>query len=101
DANAVRHRAVQLATLAGTGVDIANGGWGKGSFLRWNRAHNDVTRAGKVIAREAGVTTREFIPGRAVDAFDQYYSRKGKQRPVVANHILVPGRLPAHFAPSK
>ena len=34
-------------TLADQGVDIANGGWGKGSFLRWNRARNDVTKAGQ------------------------------------------------------
>ena len=59
-----------LEELADQGVDIANGGWGKGSFLRWNRARNDVARAGKVIAREAGRPAHEFCPGRRLDAFD-------------------------------
>ncbi len=71
DAQAATHRSVELEDLADQGVDIANGGWGKGSFLRWNRAHNDVTKAGKVIAREAGTPTREFCPGRRLDFFDQ------------------------------
>ena len=54
DAQAATHRSVELERLADQGVDIANGGWGKGSFLRWNRARNDVSKAGKVIAQEAG-----------------------------------------------
>ena len=94
DANAAKHRSVELEQLADQGVDIANGGWGKGSFLRWNRARNDVAKAGKVIARETGQPAREFCPGRRLDAFDQYYSHRQKQKLVVANHTVRPESLP-------
>ena len=82
---AATHRSVELERLAHQGVDIANGGWGKGSFLRWTRARNDVAKAGKIIAAEAGRPAREFCPGRRLDAFDQYYSHRQKQKLVVAN----------------
>jgi processive 1,2-diacylglycerol beta-glucosyltransferase len=94
DAQAATHRSVELEDLADQGVDIANGGWGKGSFLRWNRARNDVTKAGNIIAREAGTPTHEFCPGRRLDAFDQYYSHRQKQKLVVANFTVRPERLP-------
>ena len=98
DAQAATHRSVELEDLADQGVDIANGGWGKGSFLRWNRARNDVAKAGKVIAREAGTPTREFCPGRRLDAFDQYYSHRQKQKLVVANFTVRPESLPERAA---
>jgi len=101
DARAVAHRSVELEHLASQGVDIANGGWGKGSFLRWNRARNDVARAGKLIAQEAGHPAREFCPGRRLDAFDQYYSHRQKQRLVVANHTVRPESLPARLESGK
>lgn len=94
DAQAATHRSVELEELADQGVDIANGGWGKGSFLRWNRAHNDVTKAGRVIAREAGTPTREFCPGRRLDFFDQMLSRRYNQKLVVANFTVRPESLP-------
>jgi processive 1,2-diacylglycerol beta-glucosyltransferase len=97
DAQAVTHRSVELETLADQGVDIANGGWGKGSFLRWTRARNDVSKAGKLIAAEAETTVREFCPGRRLDAFDQYYSHHQKQKLVQANHMLRPENLPTHL----
>ena len=84
----------ELEDLADQGVDIANGGWGKGSFLRWNRARNDVARAGKVIAEEAGEPAREFCPGRRLDAFDQYYSHRQKQKLVRANYTVRPENMP-------
>jgi processive 1,2-diacylglycerol beta-glucosyltransferase len=101
DARAATHRSVQLELLADQGVDIANGGWGKGSFLRWNRAHNDVSKAGKVIAEEAGQPAREFCPGRRLDAFDQYYSHRQKQKLVQANHTFRPESLPTHLESGK
>lgn len=101
DARAVAHRSDELEQLADQGVDIANGGWGKGSFLRWNRARNDVARAGKLIAREAGQPAREFCPGRRLDAFDQYYSHRQKQKLVVANHTVRPESLPARLESGK
>ncbi len=94
DAHAAEHRSVELEHLADSGVDIANGGWGKGSFLRWNRARNDVAKAGTIIAREAGQPAREFCPGRRLDAFDQYYSHRQKQKLVVADHTIRPESLP-------
>jgi processive 1,2-diacylglycerol beta-glucosyltransferase len=101
DAQAATHRSVQLERLADQGVDIANGGWGKGSFLRWNRARNDVSKAGKLIAQEAAQPVREFCPGRRLDAFDQYYSHRQKQRLVLANHTVRPEGLPAHLESGK
>ncbi len=101
DAQAAAHRSTELVRLADQGVDIANGGWGKGSFLRWNRARNDVAKAGKVIAQEAGEPAREFCPGRRLDAFDQYYSHEQKQKLVVANHTIRPENLPDHVEAGK
>jgi processive 1,2-diacylglycerol beta-glucosyltransferase len=101
DAQAATHRSVELEDLADQGVDIANGGWGKGSFLRFTRARNDVAKAGKVIAQEAGAPTREFCPGRRLDAFDQYYSHREKQKLVVANFTVRPESLPARLQQGK
>ena len=101
DARAATHRSVELEMLADRGVDIANGGWGKGSFLRWNRAHNDVSKAGKLIAQEAGQPAREFCPGRRLDAFDQYYSHRQKQKLVQANHTVRPESLPTRLESGK
>ncbi len=101
DARAASHRSVALEDLADQGVDIANGGWGKGSFLRWNRAHNDVTKAGKVIAQEAGRPAREFCPGRRLDFFDQLLSHRYKQKLVQANFTLRPESLPQQVESGK
>jgi hypothetical protein len=101
DAQAASHRTVELEELADEGVDIANGGWGKGSFLRWNRARNDVARAGEIIAEEAGEPTREFCPGRRLDAFDQYWSHRQKQKLVVANFTVRPENLPEELESGK
>jgi UDP-N-acetylglucosamine:LPS N-acetylglucosamine transferase len=101
DARAAEHRSVALETLAHEGIDIVNGGWGRGSFLRWNRARNDVAKAGKLIAEEAGQRAHEFCPGRRLDAFDAYYSHSQKQRLVVANHTLRPESLPARLESGK
>jgi processive 1,2-diacylglycerol beta-glucosyltransferase len=101
DAQAATNRSDELERLADEGVDIANGGWGKGSFLRWNRARNDVSKAGQLIAREAGRPAREFCPGRRLDAFDQYYSHRQKQKLVLANHMVRPESLPAHLETGK
>lgn len=86
----------ELAPLAADGVDIANGGWGQGRFLRWNRAHDDCMRAWKMIAARAGVIAREFVPGRRVDGFDQIYCRGGgrRQRLIEANVTFSPTAVP-------
>ncbi|HSO94684.1 MAG TPA: glycosyltransferase [Acidimicrobiia bacterium] len=86
----------QLAPLAADGIDIANGGWGQGRFLRWNRAHDDCMKSWRAIAARSGVSAREFVPGRRIDGFDQIYCRSGKrkQRLVEANTTFRPERLP-------
>lgn len=93
DAMAVQGRASLLAVLASSGVDVANGGWGERqeTLLRWNRAKKDVDKAGKVIARQVGEPAHEFVPGRRVDAFDQWYSRREKQKLVVPDVIFKAG----------
>jgi hypothetical protein len=101
DADAARNNRHALELLAARGVDIANGGMGHGSFLRWNRAHNDVAKAGKLLAAEAGYAPHEFCPGRRVDAFDQYYAHGQRQKLVVANRTMRPENLPTHLQDRK
>jgi hypothetical protein len=83
----------RLETLAEEGIHIGNGGWGQSHFLRWNRAHDDCRKAGQTIAQTAGIRTpREFVPGRRLDGFDQFYCRTGKlkQRLVEPNQTFRP-----------
>lgn len=96
DGRTADHAGSQLQTILGAGVDIANGGWGKGRFLRWNRAHDDCDKSWQVIAARSGAKTQEFVPGRALDAFDQLYCRtgKGKQRLIRANEKFRPESVP-------
>jgi len=94
DALTARDHSQQLEELADGGVTIANGGWGRGTFLRWTRARNDVDRASEVIARQAGEPTKVFVPGRRLDAFDRYYAGRTKQRLVVPNDTFGPDQLP-------
>jgi processive 1,2-diacylglycerol beta-glucosyltransferase len=97
DAQTASHHARGLEYLAHHGVDIANGGWGKGTLLPWNQARNDLDKAGKVIAHEAGARAREFVSARRPDAFDQFFSRRAKQRLVVPDHTFGPESLPAQL----
>jgi len=79
----------EVADLAKLGVDIGNGGWGKGRRMRWSRASNDVKHAASVINADAGGSTvREFVPLRRVDAFDLVYSRTSHQKVVVADRVM-------------
>jgi hypothetical protein len=95
DAQTASHRSPELDWLADHNVDIANGGWGKGTLLPWNQARNDLDKAGKVIARETGEPTHEFVSARRPDAFDQFFSRRSKQRLVVPDHAFGPESLPS------
>src|SRR5581483_14129 len=87
----------ELQERADNGTEIANGGWGKGRFLRWNRAHDDCVKSWQVISATSGGKVDEFVPGRSIDAFDQIYCRtgKGKQRLVRANVKFRPESSPA------
>jgi hypothetical protein len=60
-----------------------------------------VSKAGKLIAQEAGQPAREFCPGRRLDAFDQYYSHRQKQKLVQANHTVRPESLPTRLESGK
>jgi UDP-N-acetylglucosamine:LPS N-acetylglucosamine transferase len=94
DAQTARRHSGAIDWLADRGVEIANGGWGEGTLLPWNQARNDLDKAGKVIAQEAGAPPIEFVSARRPDAFDQFYSRRARQRLVVPNHTFGPGDVP-------
>jgi processive 1,2-diacylglycerol beta-glucosyltransferase len=97
DGRTAGHAGQHLEALADDGVDIANGGWGKGRTLRWNRARDDCDKSWRVIAKSSGEKTQEFIPGRALDAFDQIYCRtgQGKQRLIRPNVTFAPEDVPS------
>jgi processive 1,2-diacylglycerol beta-glucosyltransferase len=86
----------ELRSLADAGIDIANGGWGKGRFLRWDRAQNDCDKSFAVIASHTGERAHEFVPGRSFDAFDQLYCHTGddKQQLVRPTKVFDPEDVP-------
>jgi len=96
DARTAGRAGEQIAELANAGIDIANGGWGEGRTLRWDRAQDDCDKSWQVIARTTGEEAEEFVPGRALDAFDQIYCRTGKnkQRLVRPNVTFAPEDVP-------
>jgi hypothetical protein len=96
DGQTASHATSRLAALAGSGIPVANGGWGKGRTLRWNRAHDDCDKSWQVISNTTGTAVRDFVPGRALDAFDQFYCRTGpgKQRLVRPNSTFRPEDVP-------
>ncbi len=85
DANVASHDRRGISSLARSGVEIVNGGWGHGSIMPWRRAHNDIVRASAVITRDTGVPVAVFAPGRPLDAFDQYYGHQAGEKLVHAN----------------
>jgi hypothetical protein len=96
DGRTASHAAGRLEDLAAGGVRVANGGWGKSRTLRWNRAHDDCDKAWKVISHSTEAPVTDFVPGRALDAFDQFYCRTGpgKQRLVRPNATFRPEHVP-------
>jgi hypothetical protein len=96
DGRTASQASARLADLAAAGVRVANGGWGKSRTLRWNRAHDDCDKAWKVISEATGEPVRDFVPGRTLDAFDQFYCHtgKGKQRLVRPNDTFRPEDVP-------
>jgi processive 1,2-diacylglycerol beta-glucosyltransferase len=93
--------APQLARLASAGVEIANGGWGHGNGLRWERARADVAKTGDLIQRHCGAHVVDFVPGRRFDAFDQMWSRRRRERLVLADSVVRPGKLPKQVKAAK
>ncbi|MEX0663586.1 MAG: glycosyltransferase [Acidimicrobiia bacterium] len=98
-----RHAGRTLQELASAGVDLANGGWGKSRFLRWDRAQDDCDKSWRVIAATSGERMHEFVPGRSIDAFDQLYCRTGKdkQRLVRVNEEFHPEAAPPELEERK
>ena len=94
DARTAEHCGQALAALQADGVDIANGGWGKGDRFRWNRARSDLSRAGTVMERETGTEQSIFVPGRRIDAFDLLLSRRAHQKIIRPDHVVRHGDLP-------
>ncbi len=90
-----------LARLASQGVEIANGGWGHSKSLRWERAQADVATAGDMIHRSSGVRAVDFAPGRRLDAFDQMWGRRRRERLVLPDAVIRPGRMPAQLRAAK
>jgi processive 1,2-diacylglycerol beta-glucosyltransferase len=102
DAQTAQRHPHSIDWLAAHGVDIANGGWGKGTLLPWNQARDDLDKAGKVLAQETGTPPIEFVSARRPDAFDQIFSRRGvKQHLVVPNHVVRPESLPTSLEARK
>lgn len=83
-----------VSSLARSGVQIVSGGWGHGSLMRWQRAHNDIVRARSVIAHDTGVRVQEVAPGRPLDAFDLYYGHKDGEKLIRANRDFDTEHLP-------
>ena len=91
DARAAAGAPEVLETLAAEGVGIANGGMGHHRTLPWNRAKDDVEKAGRMISRRVDAPIREFAPGRGVNAFDQFFSSRRHQKVVLADETIRPG----------
>ena len=93
DAQALKGHGHRLEMLARRGVDVANGGWGQrqATLLRWNRAKKDVDKTGQLIAQQVGEPAHEFVPGRRIDGFDAFYSRRDKQKLVVPDRTFKSG----------
>lgn len=86
---------VSLRALVARGVDVGNGGWGKGRPFRYLRAQTDVAKTGDLIRAEAGVKPHEFVPERRLDAFDQLWGHRRGQKLVEPDAVFKPERLPA------
>ena len=103
DAHAAGTSLPELQQLAAAGVDVANGGWGSHSMLPWTRSRNDCQKASKAIALETQTPTREFVPGRDLNAFDELYCRIGAttSRLVRPNRTFGTDDLPEHVTSAR
>lgn len=90
-----------LRRLSASGVDVANGGWGRGRPFRYLRAENDVAHAGDLMRRESGVRVATFVPERRLDAFDQLWCRRRHQKLVEPDAILRPAKVPQELEARK
>ncbi|MFZ4515291.1 MAG: MGDG synthase family glycosyltransferase [Acidimicrobiia bacterium] len=88
DAKTAAANGAALERLRAAGVAVANGGWGRGDRFRWNRARSDVSRSGAVLATSATQVPEVFAPGRRIDGFDLWLSRRNHTRVVRADDVI-------------
>jgi hypothetical protein len=72
-----------LKRFAATGVDVANGGWGRHVRMPWQRAHDDLKKSASAIRDATGLPVRDFVPGRRVNGFDLTWARVAHERVIV------------------
>jgi UDP-N-acetylglucosamine:LPS N-acetylglucosamine transferase len=94
DGQTARAASVGLRRLVASGVDLGNGGWGKGRPFRYLRAQTDVAKSGDTIRALTGVKVREFVPERRIDAFDQMWGHRRGQKLVEPDAVFKPEQPP-------
>ncbi len=94
DGQTARDASGGVRLLAARGVDVGNGGWGKGRPFRYLRAQTDVAKAGDTITQLTGVKVREFVPERRIDAFDQMWGHRRGQKLVEPDAVYKPEHPP-------
>jgi UDP-N-acetylglucosamine:LPS N-acetylglucosamine transferase len=95
DGRTAQDASAGVRLLAARGVDVGNGGWGRGRPFRYLRAQTDVAKAGDAIKAVTGVKVREFVPERRIDAFDQMWGHRRGQRLVEPDSVYKPEQPPA------
>jgi processive 1,2-diacylglycerol beta-glucosyltransferase len=94
-----------VRALAGSGVDVANGGLGDPSVgagldadTPWARARLDA-RAGREISQLIDAPVTVTVPGRRLNAWDLVACRDAHTALVVPNHVLWPDRFDTSYPP--
>jgi hypothetical protein len=96
DAKVARNSHEILHQLTDSNFDIVNGGMGVSRTLRWARSRDDCDTASLALAKASGLSPKVFMPGRSIDAFDEFYCRTGKikSKLVRANTKFLPPTVP-------
>ena len=96
DAKVARNSHKILHQLTDSNFDIVNGGMGVSRTLRWVRSRDDCDTASLALAKASGLSPKVFMPGRSIDAFDEFYCRTGKikSKLVRANTKFLPPTVP-------
>ena len=101
DGQTAREAPASVRRLAVEGVDVGNGGWGRGRPFRYLRAQTDVAKSGDAIKAVTGVHVQEFVPERRIDAFDQMWGRRRGQRLVEPDDVFKPEEPPTDLRERK
>jgi len=97
DGQTARAATVSLRNLVASGVDLGNGGWGRGRPFRYLRAQTDVARTSDTIRAITGVKVGEFVPERRIDAFDQLWGHRRGQKLVEPDKVYKPEQPPTNL----